>query len=538
MSIKRFYSVSIGSQSELYIFSLAMPPPVPRKALNLKQKVDIIRFKDSNGGWSIRKLADKFGIGKTQVAEVLKNKEDILRRYNENSTNEKSRRFQRNGPGELIDKIVLEWFNRVRNKNVPVSGPIIQAKALEVAREIECDDFKASNGWLESFKVRHNIVFKSICGESASTNLTIVNEWKSKISEIVTGYEPQNIFNADETGLFYRALPDKTFSYKGESCSGGKIAKERLTVLLCVSMSGEKLKPLVIGKSVKPRCFKGIDVSKLAVEWKANSKAWMTTHIMTDWLQRLDQQMKTQNRKILLFLDNATSHAHLSLDNVTLIFFPPNITSTSQPLDQGIIKNFKVFYRKFALQHIIANLEDAQNAHDLAKQIDVLKAITWVKKAWTQISSLTITNCFKKADFPSSEPPEIENEVNGNELIELMKLLPLPRNDDFATIDSNLSTECSSDDIAIILDDIRTEFVESVESDDEQQAENSENSEIKTFSNYSEALEQLIRLKEFYLNKGDEKGFSYVSELIIHHELEMTKSKFKKQTSIESFFKK
>lgn len=128
--------------------------------------------------------------------------------------------------------------------------------------------------------------------------------------------------------------------------------------------------------------------------------------------------------------------------------------------------------------------------------------------------------------------------MNGNELIELMELLPLPRNDDFATIDSNLSTECSSDDIAIILDDIRTEL-NPVESDDKQQADDQlENSEIKTFANYSEALEQLIRLKEFYLNKGDEKGFSYVSELIIHHELEMTKSKFKKQTSIESFFKK
>jgi len=93
MSIKRFYSVSIGSQSELYIFYSAMPPPVPLKALKFKQKVYIIRFKDSSGGWSIPKLADKFGIGKTQVAEVLKNKEDILRRYNENSTNEKSRRF-------------------------------------------------------------------------------------------------------------------------------------------------------------------------------------------------------------------------------------------------------------------------------------------------------------------------------------------------------------------------------------------------------------------------------------------------------------
>jgi len=68
--------------------------------------VDITRCKDSRD-LSIRKLADKFDTGKTQVAEVLKNKEDILRRYNENTTNEKSRRFQRNRPGDLIDKIVL-----------------------------------------------------------------------------------------------------------------------------------------------------------------------------------------------------------------------------------------------------------------------------------------------------------------------------------------------------------------------------------------------------------------------------------------------
>ncbi|KAL4107209.1 hypothetical protein QTP88_017592 [Uroleucon formosanum] len=245
-------------------------------------------------------------------------------------------------------------------------------------------------------------------GMNCTSTYQILPRYSTTDLEIVTGYEPQNVFNADETGLFYRALPDKTFSYKGESCSGGKIAKKRLTVLLCVSMSGEKLQPLVIGKSVKPRHFKGIDVSKLAVECKANSKALITTHIMTDWLQRFDQQMKTQNRKI--------------------------------------------------------------------------------------------------------EPPEIENEMNGNEFIELMELLPLPRNDDFAAIDSNLSTYCSSDDIAIILDDIRTELYP-VESDDEQQADDQlENSEIMTFANYLEALETLIRQKEFYLNKDEEKGFSYAGD--------------------------
>jgi len=60
-----------------------MPPSILCQALNLKQKVDIICFNGSSGDWSIRKLADKFGIGKTQVTEVLKNKKTILRRYNE-----------------------------------------------------------------------------------------------------------------------------------------------------------------------------------------------------------------------------------------------------------------------------------------------------------------------------------------------------------------------------------------------------------------------------------------------------------------------
>lgn len=45
---------------------------------------DIIHFKEPSGDWSIRKLAEKFDIGNTQAAKVLKNKENILRRYNEN----------------------------------------------------------------------------------------------------------------------------------------------------------------------------------------------------------------------------------------------------------------------------------------------------------------------------------------------------------------------------------------------------------------------------------------------------------------------
>jgi hypothetical protein len=59
---------------------------------------------------------------------------------------------------------------------------------------------------------------------------------------------------------------------KGRSCHRGKIAKERITVLLCVNSDGsDKQVPIVVGKSMKPCCLK----KKLPVKFYANKKVWM-----------------------------------------------------------------------------------------------------------------------------------------------------------------------------------------------------------------------------------------------------------------------
>ena len=60
----------------------------------------------------------------------------------------------------------------------------------------------------------------------------------------------------DETGVFYRQLPDCTLHIRSEECKGGKKSKERLTAALCCNMIGEFEKTLVIGRYEKPRCFK------------------------------------------------------------------------------------------------------------------------------------------------------------------------------------------------------------------------------------------------------------------------------------------
>ena len=87
----------------------------------------------------------------------------------------------------------------------------------------------------------------------------------------------------------------------------------------------------------------------MPIQYEANRKAWVTAEIFEKWLFKLDQYYHSKNRKIVLFIDNCPAHPKLftqELLSVKYVFFPPNVTSKLQPMDQGIIQNFKQIYRK------------------------------------------------------------------------------------------------------------------------------------------------------------------------------------------------
>jgi len=147
-----------------------------------------------------------------------------------------------------------------------VSGPMVQKYAKKVTQKLGKTEFKASNGWLESFCKRHQIVFNELYGESSVVNSETIEERVAKLPSIIQGYETENIVKGDETGLFFCALPNKSLCLKGEKCLGGKLCKERLTVFLSGFMSGEMEKPFVIGKAAKPLCFQNLDIRKLPIE--------------------------------------------------------------------------------------------------------------------------------------------------------------------------------------------------------------------------------------------------------------------------------
>nr|XP_042904211.1 tigger transposable element-derived protein 4-like [Parasteatoda tepidariorum] len=293
------------------------------------------------------------------------------------------------------------WFKQARSANIPVNGTLLRGKALEIAEKLNVD-FTPSNGWIDRMKKRAGLVYKTIKGDCNSVDLQEAEEWKAKLPEIISGYQPKNIFNMDECGLFFNLLPDKTFAFKGEPCHGGKNSKERLTILVGASMNGiEKLPILVIGKSKKPRCFR--NVKSLPCDYDSNQKSWMTIKIFETYLKKLDSKMRKEKRNIIIFVDNCAAHSKENkYTNIKLQFLPPNSTSVLQPMDQGVIKVFKQHYKMRLVKRMLEGLE---NTGEL-KKVNMLEAIELIVSAWELITPSAIANCFRKAGFSDGDTTE------------------------------------------------------------------------------------------------------------------------------------
>jgi hypothetical protein len=105
---------------------------------------------------------------------------------------------------------------------------VVQEYATEVNEKLGKTEFKASNRWLESYHKQHQIVLTQLCGESSDVSSETTEEWITKLLSIIKGYEPENIVNGDENGLFCHVILKKLLCLKGEKCLGGKLSKERL----------------------------------------------------------------------------------------------------------------------------------------------------------------------------------------------------------------------------------------------------------------------------------------------------------------------
>jgi transposase len=278
-----------------------------KKVRTLQERLKIVEEVEKNPIEKRVDVAKRLGISASTLNSIVSKKDEIREQIRKCGKSSKTRKTSKESKYAELEQILFTWYQQSRAVNIPIDGCIIREKAKQIAVRLAIDDFAASNGWISRFKDRHGLVYKKLAGESASVDPERTSLWINELPKLLEGYEPRDIYNADETGLFYNCLPDGTLTLKGESCHGGKASKERISVLFCVNSDGTDMRePLVIGKSLKPRCFK--NTKTLPVKYYANKKAWMTTNIFELFLRDLDSEMRIKRRNILLFVDNCAAH--------------------------------------------------------------------------------------------------------------------------------------------------------------------------------------------------------------------------------------
>lgn len=361
------------------------------------------------------------------------------------------------------------------------------------------------------------------------------------------GYKDEEIFNADETGLFFRITPDKTMKFKGEKCVGGKLSKERLTVLVASNMTGsEKKKLLVIGKAKQPRCFK--NVKSLPVDYESNSKAWMTSVLFEKLIRQWDNKIFRQKKKMLLLVDNCPAHPNLeNLKAIKLVFLPPNTTSVLQPMDQGVIKSLKTQFRKLQIMKI---LEELKNTDSRPKKLNVLEAILLVSKAWDRVSQKTISNCFAHAGFHSTTSAQEYTEEDDLPLIawrtvplsEWVETLPVKdlttkeNWENFSIVDEDLETEGNLTETEILAN------LTNLAEDQDQENETNDDDDLDGFEppSIKETCSAVRVIRNFFTFNQELKERN--TEAAISHLERITEAQFlknnqiHKQTKLTDFF--
>lgn len=149
-------------------------------------------------------------------------------------------------------------------RGATITGEILQEMANKIWDRLPqysaLERPKFSHGWLHKFKQRHNIRQRIRHGEAAQVDREALEEDLKELQRICDEYQLQDIYNMDETGLFWKAMPDRTLS--SETLVGGKRAKSRITANLCCNADGSDKLPIgFIGKFNKPHCFKGININ-------------------------------------------------------------------------------------------------------------------------------------------------------------------------------------------------------------------------------------------------------------------------------------
>ena len=162
---------------------------------NLSAKILSIKYqalKKIERGVPKKDVAAEYNVACNTISTWLKNKEKIMKAF-EGGNNRSSQKLKSSNYDDL-DQAVYMWFVKTRDEGIPVNGPVLKEKAIQYAKELDIENFKASNGWFERWKSLHEITFKTVSGEAKSCTKEMTASWEeSTLPKILSNCASRHI---------------------------------------------------------------------------------------------------------------------------------------------------------------------------------------------------------------------------------------------------------------------------------------------------------------------------------------------------------
>ncbi|XP_049629847.1 jerky protein homolog [Suncus etruscus] len=415
-----------------------------RVVLTLREKIDVCRRLER--GESRKALMQEYNVGMSTLYDIRAHKAQLLRFFASSDSNSalERRRTLHTPKLEHLDRVLYEWFLGRRAEGVPVSGPMLIEKARTLYGQMRLTEpCVFSGGWLWRFKARHGIRKLDSAGEKPGPDRQAAEQFCGFFRSLVTEHSlsPEQVYNADETGLLWRCLQGSTATAASTTgvVPGLRHSRDRLMVLLCANATGShKIKPLVLGKCSGPRALRG--TSLLPVAYRTQGHAGADREVFFDWFHHIFVPSVTEHlqatgfpagSKAVLLLGGSQARppeAELVSDSVFTILLQPSVASLVQPMDQGIRRDF--LRRVGGPQASLPGLRPRCSLHD---------AVLSVACAWDAVPCHTIRRTWRKlwpagvlAEDSSSDEEEIEEEEPRHGLVKphdqtfahIMELLP------------------------------------------------------------------------------------------------------------------
>ena len=342
-----------------------------RTALSLGDKIAFIRLFDRGVHTSMQSLVDSFDIpislsNARRICEPRERSRLLARaRSGEPLDVVRARRSR----FEAVDKALRAWYDGIQTmarRDLPVTLAVLEAKAAEIAAELGVTGFKASTGFVQKWAQRHSLRNVALWGQGGSA-IEAARQGEERMAEIrreLAKYDPDHIYNMDETGLQFRCLPNRAYIAAGQRrrARGTKAmkAKDRVTlVLACNATGSHKLPIAIIGSAAVPLCFKPPRAS-CPLPYFNQKSAWMDSVVYQKWFTSVfvaGVQARTRE-PVILIVDNCGAHTELTHPQVRICALPPNVTAIHQPLDAGVIASVKRRYKKRLISLVLRAHED------------------------------------------------------------------------------------------------------------------------------------------------------------------------------------